>query len=216
MNTLSKLAPRLNWRSTAKALTRVKQARVKQDQTNPLPRFFVFTDDQRLPDPVSILPRLPRGAAIVLRHRDADQLRHLVARITPLAHRLGIKVLVANDARLAIRHRCDGVHLSQAQTRRGPLRIASLAPDFMITAAAHDGPSMRRAKFAHAHLVFLSPVFNTASHLNAKTLGIRRFARLARLSDVPVVALGGVTATTAKCLTLGPAYGLGAIEAWRS
>lgn len=182
-----------------------------------LPRFFLFSDDERLPDPGPLLPKLPKKAAVILRHRDAAQLEALVARITPLAHRLNLKVLVANDVRLALRYRCDGVHLSQTQARRGPLRLnpKSLPPGFIVTAAAHDAMSLKRAGHTGAHLAILSPVFTTASHPGAKSLEIRRFAALAQLSDAPVVALGGITAITAKRLRLGPAFGLAAIEAWR-
>jgi len=183
-----------------------------------LPRFFLFSDDQRLPDPGPLLPHLPKKAAVVLRHRDAAQLEALVKHITPLAHRLNLKVLVANDVRLALRYRCDGVHLSQAQARRGPLRLNPkvLPPGFMITAAAHDAMSLKRASRAGAHRVMLSPVFATASHPGAKSLGIRRFAALARLSDVPVVALGGMTPINTKRLSGTPAWGFAAIDGWRT
>ena len=218
MNTLTKLALRLN-----QGLNRGLNWRLNgphnalSPSPSPLPRYFLMSDDLRLPDPAPVLARLPKGAAVVLRCRDAQQLHALAARITPLAHRLHIKVLVANDARLALKFKCDGVHLSQAQARRGPLRLnpKALPPGFIISAAAHDGLSLRRASRAHAHLVMLSPVFTTQSHEGAKSLGIRRFAKLARLSEIPVVALGGITALSAKRLSGLAAYGIAAIQAWR-
>lgn len=182
-----------------------------------LPRFFLFSDDERLPDPGPLLHRLPKKAALILRHRDAAQLEALVARITPLAHRLNLKVLVANDVRLALRYRCDGVHLSQAQARRGPpcLNPKALPPGLITAAAAHDAMSLKRAHSAGAHLIMLSPVFATASHPGAKSLGIRRFATLARLSDVPVVALGGITSANLRRLRRTSSWGFAAIDGWR-
>ncbi|MCR4378850.1 MAG: thiamine phosphate synthase [Rhodospirillales bacterium] len=206
MNTLTTLASRLHWCRIAP----------KTNLLSPLPRFFLFSDDERLPDPAPLLRRLPKKAAVVLRHRDAEQLELLVKRTTPLAHRLNLKVLVANDVRLALHYRCDGVHLSQAQARQGPpcLNPKALPPGLIITAAAHDAMSLKRAHHAGAHLVMLSPVFATASHPGAKSLGIRRFATLARLSDVPVVALGGITSANLRRLRLTSSWGFAAIDGW--
>lgn len=199
MVNVAKLASRLNWRRAPHAN---------------LPRFFLFTDEFRLPDPIELLSRLPRGAAIVLRHTDPAQLETLARRIVAPAHALGLKVLISGDVRLALKLKCDGVHLSQQKARRGPLRIQSLHPDFLITAAAHDGLSLRRAKASGCALVMLSPVFATDSHPNARPLGILRFSRMARISDSNVIGLGGITPAHAKRLNLSPAFGIAAIGAW--
>jgi len=181
MVNVAKLASRLNWRRAPHAH---------------LPRFFLFTDQVRLPDPMELLSRLPHGAALVLRHTDPAQLEALARRIVAPAHAMGLKVLISGDVRLAIKLKCDGVHLSQQKARRGPLRIQSLHPDFLITTAAHDGVSLRRAKAAGCALAMLSPVFATDSHPEAKALGMLRFSRMARISDCPVIGLGGITPTT--------------------
>ena len=205
MVTVAKLASRLNWHRNPHPLHAGKW-----------PCFFLFTDQHRLPDPMDVLQRLPRGAAVVLRHPDQNQLRDLARRIVPAAHRLGLLVLLAGDVRLALQYGCDGVHLSQHRARRGPQRILFPGPDFLITAAAHDAMSLRRAARAGAHVVMLSPVFATQSHVGAKPMGALRFARLAARSVRPVIALGGVTPRGAKRLSLGPACGIGAIGAWRA
>lgn len=201
MDNVAKLASRLNWR--------------RPDHAH-LPRFFLFTDQVRLPDPTPLLHRLPKGAAIVLRHKDAGKLEALARRIVPLAHQLGLKVLIAGDVRIALRLRCDGVHLSQRQARRGPLRIQYFKPGFLVTAAAHDGMSLRGAAKAGAQAVMLSPAFATDSHPSTKPLGLLRFSRLTSLGDCAVIALGGVTPPSAKRLSLSPAFGIAAIGAWRA
>ena len=212
MMKVAKLASRLNWRRSPDA-----------PYSGTWPRFFLFTDQNRLPDPLAdpaaVMARLPRGAAIVLRHTDPVLLAVLAQKTVAPAHALGLKVLVAGDARLAIRLRCDGVHLSQHQARRGPLRITGMRPGFLVTAAAHDAMSLRRAGSAGADMVVLSPVFATASHPEAKPLGPVRFARIAIVGGYPnvaVVALGGITARHAKRLSLGPAYGVAAVGAWNT
>lgn len=207
MRTIAKLAGPLNWPRAVRRRARGGGAS--------LPRFFLFTDQHRLADPTPLLPRLPRGAAVVLRHGDAAELARLARGIVPRAHALGLKVLLAGDARLALKLKCDGVHLSEARARCGPPRPVALPPGFLITAAAHGPRGLWRAARAGADLAFLSPVFATPSHPEARALGLLRFARMARLSPLPVAALGGVTAAGGRRLRLGPAFGLAAIGAWR-
>lgn len=207
MRTIAKLAGPLNWPRAVRGYPRGGGAA--------LPRFFLFTDQHRLADPAPLLPHLPRGAVVVLRHTDAAELARLARRIVPRAHALGLKVLLAGDLRAALKLNCDGVHLSEARARRGPPRPATLPPGFLITAAAHGPRGLWRAARAGADLAFLSPVFATPSHPQAWALGVLRFARMARLSPVPVAALGGVTAPGARRLRPGPAFALAAIGAWR-
>ena len=208
MAKIAKLASRLNWRH---------QPTPVDVRTHPgaLACFYLFTDQDRLADPSELLHRLPAGAAVVLRHRDPQQLETLARRVVPCAHALGLKVLLAGDVRSALRLGCDGVHLSQRAARVGPARGRRLKPGFMVSAAAHDAFSLRRAALAGADVVVLSPVFVTLSHADAKPLGVVRFARLCAVSRVPVVALGGITPSGAKRLSLGPAHGIAAIGAWR-
>lgn len=202
MANLAKLSGRLNW------------PRVMRSVKVRTPRFFLFTDDTRLPDPKDLLARLPRGTVIILRHRDRDVLEELARRTIARAHRLGLKVLLAADLPLALRLGADGVHLSESRAQRGPLRTACKKPGFLITAAAHNTSALRRAARAGADVAMLSPVFMTTSHPGARPLGPIRFARLARNSTIPVIALGGVNAQSAKRLRLTPARGFAAIDAW--
>lgn len=207
MRTIAKLAGPLNWPCDVPRRPR------GGDPT--LPRFFLFTDQHRLADPTPLLPRLPRGAVVVLRHGDAAELARLARRIVPRAHGLGLKVLLAGEVREALKLKCDGVHLSEARARRAPPHPVAVPPGFLITAAAHGPRGLWRAARAGADLVFLSPVFATPSHPQARALGLLRFARMACQSPVPVAALGGVTEAGARRLRLGPAFGLAAIGAWR-
>jgi thiamine-phosphate pyrophosphorylase len=80
------------------------------------------------------------------------------------------------------------------------------------TAAAHNLREIRLAERRGADLLFLSPVFPTRSHPEAKTLGRLRFSLLARQTRVPSIALGGMNEKRAR--GLAGAYGWAAIDAW--
>ena len=187
---------------------------------NALPRCYVLSDSVRLPDPTDVLNKLARGTCIILRHPDAKARAQLAARIIAPAHRLGLKVIIANDLRLALRTGADGIHMSERIARFGRPRITFQKPGFICTAAAHNRLSLWRAYRAGASAALLSPVFATQSHPHARTLGVLRFGSLARLSPIPVVALGGISHANAARLRSGPVnlgltFGLAAINAWR-
>lgn len=203
MKKLAKLCTRHNWPHRHNGL-------------KSLPQFYLFSDTDRLPDPGPLLSRLPRGACVVLRHTDRQSLAFLARLIIPQTRKLGLKVIIAGDQRLALRAGANGVHLSENMTRRGRPRTKTSKPGFFVTAAAHDRMAIWRASQAGADLIFLSPAFATKSHPDAHGLGVLRFTALARMSRIPVVALGGVTPNNSARLALGSTYGLAAIGAWRN
>ena len=68
------------------------------------------------------------------------------------------------------------------------------------------------AQRAGADLLFLSPLFPTRSHPDARSLGRVRFAALAHATPLPVIALGGVTARHRRSLAALGAAGWAAID----
>jgi thiamine-phosphate pyrophosphorylase len=155
-----------------------------------LPPLVLMTDDERLPDPLPAARALPRGSLIVLRARDATRRATLAAALRPLPHLL----LIANDAALAASIGADGIHLAEANAHQAA-HIRALHPRWLITAAAHGKPTD-----GQFDALFLSPVFATASHPGARTLGAARANNLAQQCHTPLYALGGITPTNARLL----------------
>ena len=82
------------------------------------------------------------------------------------------------------------------------------------SAPVHNYAEIRAAERNGAALLFLSPVFATRSHPGARTLGLARFAWLARRTPLPVIALGGMNAKRGKKLASFGAYGWAGIDAF--
>lgn len=163
-------------------------------------------------------------AAVVVRARDGDFRESLARALAPLCRRRGIALIVAGDARLALRVGAAGVHLSEAAVRRGNLsgfalpRRGAKGARLLVTMAAHSLAALLRAHRLGADAVFLSPAFATASHPGLRPLGGARFAALIRTARragarTPVLALGGVTAANAQRLRNARANGLAAVGA---
>lgn len=162
-----------------------------------LPPLLLLTDEVRLPDPAAAIARLPRGAGVIFRHYGAADRRALACRLAALCKRRGLFFLVAGDAVLARQAGADGLHLPErALYRRPPPRN----PCWIVTAAAHSLPAIRRARAMEVDAVLVSPIFPTASHPGAAVLGPRRLAGWTRMAGIPVYALGGVNAGTIRRL----------------
>jgi thiamine-phosphate pyrophosphorylase len=176
-----------------------------------MPALFFVTDALRIPDPVPIAQRLPRGAGIILRHYEAPDRAALAHRLAAVSRSRGLVLLIAADPGLARAVRADGVHWPEALMRDARRSCIGL-----VTVAAHDAKALIRARSIGADAALLSPVFATRSGAHKHPLGPLRFAALARLSPVPVYALGGISASSARRLLHSGAVGLAAVDAFLS
>lgn len=176
----------------------------------PLPSLVLMTDDERLPDPCAAAGRLPKGSLIVVRARDASRRRALARDLAQIARQRGLYVLIAGDPELA--SLADGLHLPEP--RAGELmHWRARRPHWFLTASAHSLRAAARAARLGADAVFLSPVFRTLSHSDARVLGAVRLRLMAGQIDVPLYALGGIDIGTARALSGAKLAGFAAIGA---
>lgn len=175
-----------------------------------LPRLWLMTDERQGEALWPALARMPRGSGVIVRHYSlgAGPRRALFRRVAHVAARRGILVSWAGSIADAVRLRAGGVHLrSSGRAGRGhPHR------QMVRSAAVHGIAEMRRAERSGADLLLVSPVFATASHRDARPIGIARFARMVREARRPVIALGGVTDQRFRRLRAAGAYGWAAID----
>ncbi len=174
------------------------------------PVLWLFID-RRIADPVRSVRalaavRAPGLFGVVLRARDRATRLALAAAIGPICRRARLALLVSGDVVLAHALRA-GLHLPSVR------RTARRRPR-LLSASAHDAAELRRARAAGARLVFLAPVFPTATHPGESPLGAARAARIAGTAPpgMRLLALGGIDGRTARALS--PRFtGAGAITA---
>jgi thiamine-phosphate pyrophosphorylase len=192
----------------------------RQPGARKLPPLLLMTDEDRLPDPLSVVDRLPSGAGIILRHyRDGlegARRRELAHALAAACRRTGRVLLVAASPRLALEVGAQGVHLPEWAVRRNGfgLRLGRNRRDWLVTAASHSPAALRAAKRAGADAALLAPVFATASHPDVTAIGALRFAAWAQASPLPVYALGGISARNVGrigAITKAPVAGIAGI-----
>ncbi|UYY57311.1 thiamine phosphate synthase [Sphingomonas sp. S2-65] len=161
-----------------------------------------MTDERMCERLWAALERMPRGSGVIFRHYRLPlaERRALFARVAAVARRRGLVLLRAGETRLGRGE--DGTHGTRRRVRGWYSRSAH-SPEEVVAGAR-----------AGADLLFVSPVFATRSHPGAPALGPVRLGMLVRGVGVPVIALGGMNARSARRLRGVGVYGWAGIDAW--
>ncbi|MFK4003246.1 thiamine phosphate synthase [Qipengyuania sp. NPDC077563] len=149
-----------------------------------LPLLWLLSDLRNDAGLERALANLPRGSGFVFRHYhlSGSQRRGRFDTLADVARSHGHTVVLAGNEAGSGEWSADGFYGAQRSDRPG-----------LWLATAHDADEIRAAEEGRADGVFLSPVFPTASHPGAPTLGVDAFRKLATRTSVPVIALGGMT-----------------------
>ncbi len=119
-----------------------------------------------------------------------------------LALQLPGRILVNDRLDVALATGAAGVHLKS--NRVSAKLVRQLVPNgFLVTVACHDLDDVLAAE--GADYVLLSPIFSPLSKVDSRSpLGLAELRKLARLSPIPVLALGGINeANAASCIEAG-------------
>lgn len=186
-----------------KAMARFQHTKLR------VPRIWLMSDEMLGDNFLKVAKRLPRGSGIIFRHYSLEnsRRRELFRQVRQIARQRGLVLLLSGDERQAIAWSADGWHNRSGQKGR--------AQSFFQSVPVHGPSEIARANRCGADLVFLSPLFRTQSHPEARGLGPLHFQSLASLAFVPVIALGGMNRARAAMLGIKRIHGWAAISAFR-
>ena len=164
-------------------------------QIKTLPGLWLISDARNDAGLERALARLPRGSGFIYRHYHLpDPQRYLRFRqLRRIAKALGHVVILADSALTAREWGADGIYGS-------PRSLYPRRAGLIHLATAHGLGELGLAARLGADAALLSPVFATNTHPGGATLGPARFGLLARAAPLPVIALGGMTASRARTL----------------
>lgn len=178
-----------------------------------VPALVLFTDDDRPVDWIEAASALPREAAIIIRSRDAKTREALAKSVLAVAKPRGIRLAIADDAKLAIRLRAAGLHIPEAAASQFAT-FRRLMPASFLTVSAHGERGLVKTSRMKADAAFLSPMFDTQSHPGASFLGSVRWARLNNGRNAPAFALGGINGRSVLKAIAAGASGIAVIGSW--
>jgi thiamine-phosphate pyrophosphorylase len=176
-----------------------------------LPRLWLFTDPDRLADPVAAARGLPSGSGIIYRSFGHDGAEAEARGLARLAKARSLVLLIGADADLAAKIGADGVHLPERMMKRARA-IRARHSGWILTTAVHDRRALEYAKALKLDGAFLSAVLPSQSPSAGAPMGPVRLAQYVCRSDLPIMALGGITAKTGQRVIATGIYGLAAIE----
>ena len=176
--------------------------------------------------PVGLYPIVDRAAwvdrlfslgltTVQLRIKDLDDgaAEKEIEEAVRIARRFPKSRLFINDRwAVALKLGAYGVHLGQddlPDANLAGLRAAGLR----LGISTHSYAEMARAKACRPSYIAIGTVYRTTGKvMDCPPLGVDAFARMARLSDVPVVAIGGISLENAPPLLAAGADGLAVIS----
>lgn len=153
-----------------------------------LPDLWLISDARNDDALEAALSKLPRASGFIYRHYhlpDPDRYHRFHA-LRRIARAHGHTVILADSAMTACEWGADGVY-------GAPLALWPRRARLLQLAAVHNAREIGQAQRKGAHAALLSPVFPTVSHPGGSVLGPVRFRHLAKLCQMPVIALGGMT-----------------------
>lgn len=177
-----------------------------------LARLHVITVTGRPPDVLADVDRALAGGAPLVQLRVkgyTDRARWLLAReVSKRCHRAGARCVVNDRADVAAAVGADGVHLGSDDLPVAAAR-ALLGDRALVGATCRDPEAARQAEAEGATYVGVGPVYptNTKTGLPAP-LGPAGVSRVAQAVGVPVIAIGGVTASRVVALLEAGAHGV--------
>ena len=156
---------------------------------------------------------LVRGIDFVqIRERDpeARSLADLTRQVMALPNPHGARILVNDRADVALACAADGVHLRDGSVL--PVAFAGLG--LTISVACHSAAAVSNMR--GADLILLAPIFAPLSKPESRIpLGPDELKKAAGLTDIPVLALGGITESNALLCVEAGAAGVAGISLFR-
>lgn len=149
-----------------------------------------------------------------LREKDAPQAEVVLRARTlaPLARAAGIPFVVNDDVRVAQITGADGVHVGQDDAACTEARKI-LGPDAIVGVSVQTVEQALAAQAAGADYVGVGAVFGTQTKPDAADVGLDGLRAICAELDIPVVAIGGLNATTVLQLAGSGADGAAVVSA---
>ena len=166
--------------------------------------IWFLTDNKKTKNPLKIIKKLPKNSGVII--RDYSNKKINTKKINKWKSRRLLTILKAGKYSRMLY--TDGIHYPQW------IQSSLVKKNDIKSISVHGGKDIRKSINIRANLVFISPVFETTSHKNEKSLGIIRLGLLVKLFKIPAIALGGINNDNISRLKSLPISGCAGIDAF--
>ena len=129
-----------------------------------------------------------------------------------LAGRYGVPFVVDDDVEIALASGADGVHVGQSDLKGRDVR-ALIGPDKILGISANTVEKAMAAQAAGADYIGVGAVFGTATKKDAQNITVEQLRAICSAVDIPVVAIGGISADNLPLLAGSGVDGVAVVSA---
>ena len=171
-----------------------------------LPKIYHFINEVNLSD----LSKLSKNINIIYRNYQKKITYEELKALKKIYNNTNKKLFIANDIKLALRLKLDGVYIPSFNKKINYLSSFSIPKDFMIIGSAHNIKEVKIKKKQGCEEIFLSPLFRVEKKKNF--LNIFNFNKLTTDNKLKYIALGGINQKNYKKITLTKSSGFASIS----
>ena len=154
--------------------------------------YFINTFD------TNNLQKQDKETIIIYRNYTSTNINiHKLLKLKNFLRKKGNKFFIANNFKLALKLRLDGVYIPSFNNTLSHLAYSTFS-NFTIIGSAHNLKEIRVKELQKVQNIFISSLFKK----NKNYLGLNRFKNLQKLITKKVVALGGISKKNIKKIRL--------------
>lgn len=180
-------------------------------------RLYAVTDRSWLGDDTlfqAVEKALQGGVTMIqLREKDMEYeaFKEEALQIKDLCKKYQVPFLINDNVELAREIDADGVHVGQSDLEAGRVREL-LGPDKIVGVTAKTVEQAQAAQAAGADYLGSGAVFGTSTKKDAKFMELSLLKEITASVEIPVVAIGGITADNAMKLSDTGVAGLAVVS----
>ena len=154
--------------------------------------YFINTFD------TNNLQKQDKETIIIYRNYTSTNINiHKLLKLKNFLRKKGNKFFIANNFKLALKLRLDGVYVPSFNNKFSHLAYSTFS-NFTIIGSAHNLKEIRVKELQKVQNIFISSLFKK----NKNYLGLNRLKNLQKLTNKKVVALGGISKSNIKKVRL--------------
>ena len=153
------------------------------------------------------IDKLDKNTGIILRNYSSENNLKTIISLKKIFKKKGCKFFLSNNVRLALKLDLDGAYIPSFNNDINHLSY-SLKKNFLIIGSAHNSKEIKIKEKQLVKIIFLSSIFKK----NKNYLGINKFKLIANLTEIKIVALGGISSRNLKKLKLLNCFGFAGIS----
>ena len=174
---------------------------------NNLPNLFIFIDQYNN----QIFKHSITNIGIIYRNYNNPKRERELIMVKRICKKRKFKLFVANDIKLALKVKADGVYIPAFHSLNNLQNIEK--KNLTIIGSAHNQKEIKEKISQKCKAIFLSPIFYIDK--SNKYLGINKFNLLSNSNRINFLALGGISTNNINQLKLLNIKGFGGISLFK-